>query len=254
LYFRRALGRNVVSLHETLNSTPSTRRTVWQSRPVGLIESTGLAVQAAPRPPQVGTNGYTNRLRGAALCHGGAVNMRGFARSGIFCNYFLAQAPSRLTWITHAMQFDHLTERRYTRCMLLSARLKDVSSRRLHALQHNELHWASVAANRCVHEIARIGPTARLSDHRVRRSGRAGRQMAMVDQRIAEVKLCSLSHPKKITGDRITRGEKARRPSQKLPPTAIYCHFGAAKPLRPIQPFHFLSCPSRACRPAWAPG
>ena len=26
--------------------------------------------------------------------------------------------------------------------------------------------------------------------------------------------------------------------AQKLPSTAIYCHFGAAKPLSPLQPFH----------------
>ena len=30
----------------------------------------------------------------------------------------------------------------------------------------------------------------------------------------------------------------ARGPTQKLPSTAIYCHFGAAKPLRPLQLFH----------------
>jgi hypothetical protein len=230
------------------------RRFAGDQRPVGLIESTGLAVQAAPRPPQVGTNALhqlapwrcalsRRRRQDARIC---AITH--------FWQVFLAQAPSRLTWITHTTRFDNLTERRYTRRMLLSARLKDVRSRRLHALQHNALHWASVAANSRVHEIARIGPTARLSDRTVRRSGRSGRHMAMVDQRNAEVKLCSLSHPKKITGDRITRGEEARRPSQKLPPTAIYCHFGAAKPLLPFQPFHFIRCPSRACRPAWAPG
>ena len=59
---------------------------------------------------------------------------------------------------------------------------------------------------------------------------------------------------KKLVVDRIARGATAGRPSQKLPPTAIYCHFGAAKPLSPFQPFQFSSCPSRACRPAWAPG
>ncbi len=38
----------------------------------------------------------------------------------------------------------------------------------------------------------------------------------------------------------IERGEMPRSPSQKLPSTAIYCHFGAAKPLSPMQPFHSL--------------
>ena len=50
--------------------------------------------------------------------------------------------------------------------------------------------------------------------------------MAMVDQQIAEVKLGFLCHPKKIIGDRSARGETAASPSQKLPPTAICCHFG----------------------------
>jgi hypothetical protein len=40
--------------------------------------------------------------------------------------------------------------------------------------------------------------------------------------------------------DRIARGATAGRPSQKLPPTAIYCHFAAANPLRPFQPFQFF--------------
>ena len=38
----------------------------------------------------------------------------------------------------------------------------------------------------------------------------------------------------------IERGEMPRSPSQKLPSTAIYCHFGAAKRLSPMQPFHSL--------------
>jgi hypothetical protein len=59
---------------------------------------------------------------------------------------------------------------------------------------------------------------------------------------------------KKLVVEGIARGATDGRPFQKLPPTAIYCHFGAAKPLSPFQPFQFLSCPSRACRPAWAPG
>jgi hypothetical protein len=43
---------------------------------------------------------------------------------------------------------------------------------------------------------------------------------------------------KEFVVDRIARGETDRRPSQKLPSTAIYCDFGAAKPLRSLQPFH----------------
>ena len=43
--------------------------------------------------------------------------------------------------------------------------------------------------------------------------------------------------------DRIARGEKARRPSQNLPPTAIYCHFAAAKPLHALEPFHSFVAP-----------
>jgi hypothetical protein len=60
--------------------------------------------------------------------------------------------------------------------------------------------------------------------------------MAMVDQQIAEVKSGFLCHPKKLTDDRIARGESAASPAQKLPPTAICCDFGAAKPLLSFQP------------------
>jgi hypothetical protein len=38
---------------------------------------------------------------------------------------------------------------------------------------------------------------------------------------------------------------KSRGPSQKLPSTAIYCHFGAARSLLLFQSLHSLSCPSR---------
>ncbi len=34
-----------------------------------------------------------------------------------------------------------------------------------------------------------------------------------------------------------------RSRAQKLPPTAIYCHLVAAKPLRPFQPFHSFLAP-----------
>jgi hypothetical protein len=113
----------------------------------------------------------------------------------------------------------------------------------LHALQHNNSHRTSIEVNGCYYEIARICSTAQLSDQRIRRSGKFGRHMAMVDQQIAEVKLGSLWLPKKITGDRITWGDTAASPSQKLRSTAIYWHFVAAEPLLPFQPFQFLSCP-----------
>ena len=58
----------------------------------------------------------------------------------------------------------------------------------------------------------------------------------------------------KITGDRIGGGGTAASPSQKLPSTAICCHFAAAKPLPPTQPFHFLFCPSRCVPAAWVAG
>jgi hypothetical protein len=48
---------------------------------------------------------------------------------------------------------------------------------------------------------------------------------------------------KEFVVDRTARSETARSPSQKLPPTAIYCHFVAAKPLSPFQPFHSFVAP-----------
>ncbi len=109
----------------------------------------------------------------------------------------------------------------------LSARPIDGRSRGLHALQHDESHRDIFIVNNCLYEIARIGPTARLSDQRDRGSGRHGRHMATVDQQIAEVKLGFLCHPKKLTGDRIAWGETAASPSQKLPPAAILCRKSA---------------------------
>jgi hypothetical protein len=49
-----------------------------------------------------------------------------------------------------------------------------------------------------------------------------------------------VSHLRESVVDRVARGETAGRLSQKLPPTAIYCHYGAAKPLRPLRPLHSL--------------
>ncbi len=72
----------------------------------------------------------------------------------------------------------------------------------------------------------------------------------------AEASLCvhlgSVSPPKELIVGRVARGRGSPGPSQKLPSTAIYCHLVAAKPLRPFQPY--ISCASRACRPAWVPG
>ena len=53
--------------------------------------------------------------------------------------------------------------------------------------------------------------------------------------------------------DRIGAGELDRRPSQNLPPTAIYCHFVAVKSLRSFQTaaFHFVAQGGRAGQP-WA--
>ena len=48
---------------------------------------------------------------------------------------------------------------------------------------------------------------------------------------------------KEFVVDRIARGKSDRRPSQNLPPTAIYCHFVAAKPIRPFQPLHSFVAP-----------
>ena len=52
--------------------------------------------------------------------------------------------------------------------------------------------------------------------------------------------LCTRQPPKEIVVDRVARGEAVGDLPQKLPSTAIYCHFGAAKSLGPIQPFRPL--------------
>ena len=99
--------------------------------------------------------------------------------------------------------------------MLVGARTNDVRSRGVHILQHDESCWTGFAVNSCLHKMARIGATAPLSDQRARQSDRFGRYMATVDEQIAEVKLGFLCHPKKLTGDRIARGESAASPAQK---------------------------------------
>jgi hypothetical protein len=112
----------------------------------------------------------------------------------------------------------------------LSARPIDGRSRGLHALQQDESQWASVAVNSCLYEIARIGPTAQLSDQRARGSGRLGRHMATVDQQIAAVKLRFLCHPKKSPAI-ASHGAKRLRVLPKschlLPPAAILCRKSA---------------------------
>jgi hypothetical protein len=49
---------------------------------------------------------------------------------------------------------------------------------------------------------------------------------------------CALN--KEFVVERVARSGTTRSPSQKLPSTAICGHFGAAKPLRPFQPFQSL--------------
>ena len=58
---------------------------------------------------------------------------------------------------------------------------------------------------------------------------------------------------KELVVDRIERGETAASPSQKLPSTAIYCHFGAVRPLRPLQPFKFIIRPYSTAEGCWRP-
>ena len=68
------------------------------------------------------------------------------------------------------------------------------------------------------------------------RIGRPRRHNTMVDQQTVGSELGQASHPKEFVVDGNARGETAGSPSQKLPSTAIYCHFVAAKSLRPFQP------------------
>ena len=43
--------------------------------------------------------------------------------------------------------------------------------------------------------------------------------------------------------DCVARGQTARALPKKLPPTAIYCHFRAAKPIRSMHSFHSQTLP-----------
>ena len=74
------------------------------------------------------------------------------------------------------------------------------------------------------------------------RIGRPRRHDTMVNQQAVESKLGFIGHRKNSLSIS-SRGKKSRRPSQNLPPTAIYCHFVAAKPLHPLEPFHSYVAP-----------
>jgi hypothetical protein len=72
----------------------------------------------------------------------------------------------------------------------------------------------------------------------------------MVNQQYLENATSVRQPAKDFVVECIARGEMVRSPAQKLPSTAIYCHFGAAIPLRPFQPFHFVLAPrGRAGQP-----
>jgi hypothetical protein len=65
---------------------------------------------------------------------------------------------------------------------------------------------------------------------------RPRRHNTMVDDRTEESELGQIIRPEELVIDRVTRGNTAGSPAQKLPRTAIYGHFEAAKPLLPFQP------------------
>jgi hypothetical protein len=123
----------------------------------------------------------------------------------------------------------------------------------------------------------RLSGTARHADRRGRRRRHWCRNVSSILRRLAgrnRADFCTISRgaplPRFGTSDNglsdvstidIKASGRSHRPgragSETFPKTATYCHllpFGAAKPLRPFQPVHFFTCPSRACRPAWAPG
>ena len=49
------------------------------------------------------------------------------------------------------------------------------------------------------------------------------------------------------------RARQIRRPFQKLPPTAIFCHFGTVRSLRSLQTFHSVLTLGRACTASLGP-
>ena len=70
------------------------------------------------------------------------------------------------------------------------------------------------------------------------RIGRPRRHLTMVDHHAVESKLDYVNYPKEFVVARVSAGRDGRRPSQKLPSTAIYCHLVAAKPRHPLQTFY----------------
>jgi hypothetical protein len=58
--------------------------------------------------------------------------------------------------------------------------------------------------------------------------------------RLQTAKFASSSRSTIFVVDRIARSKTSRRPSQKLPSTAIYWHLVAVKPLHPFQPLQSL--------------
>ena len=65
------------------------------------------------------------------------------------------------------------------------------------------------------------------------RIGRPRRDSSMVEYLVVESESGIVSHQKNALS-RAAPGATSRSPSQNLPPTAIYCHFGAAKSLGPF--------------------
>jgi hypothetical protein len=75
------------------------------------------------------------------------------------------------------------------------------------------------------------------------RMGRPRRHKTVVKSQVVENKPGVVSRFENSLSIASGAGEKSWGPSQNLPSTAIYCHFGAAKPLSPFQLFHSLLAP-----------
>jgi hypothetical protein len=74
----------------------------------------------------------------------------------------------------------------------------------------------------------------------------------MVDDQTVESELGQVSRSKELVVDSVTRGNTGASPAQKLPRTAICCHFEAAKPLFPFQPA--ISLPFQRVPASLGPG
>ncbi len=70
------------------------------------------------------------------------------------------------------------------------------------------------------------------------RIGQPRRHNTTVDHKAVEVRTWVGRPSREFIVDRVAQGKSAGSPSQKLPSTAIYCHFAAAEPVRPFQPFY----------------